>query len=116
MTTLIYFYGKHEMLKTENPIIFTFFGSKSYFSCFTFKNNKRVLFSASAKGREICVDASMCIIFWYFLLLCVRILIRSEGAEIATFIWYTIIGQHQHQQPTYQQPTHLQQNFVLRKP
>jgi hypothetical protein len=35
----------HEMLKTENPI--TCFEGESYFSCFIFTNNKRVLLSAS---------------------------------------------------------------------
>jgi hypothetical protein len=38
-------------------------------SCFTFTKNKRVLFSSFAKGWVICVDASTCIIFRYFMLL-----------------------------------------------
>jgi hypothetical protein len=51
MTTPIYFYGNHEMLKTENPIFFICFEDESYFSCTTFTNNKiGVLFSASAKA------------------------------------------------------------------
>jgi hypothetical protein len=29
MTTLIYFYGKHEKLQTENPIILTCFEDES---------------------------------------------------------------------------------------
>jgi hypothetical protein len=54
MTTYIYFYGKHKMLKTENPFIFTCFEDESYFSCLTFTNNKRVLFSASGKECDVC--------------------------------------------------------------
>jgi hypothetical protein len=89
---------KHEMLKTENPIIFTCFEDESYFFCFTFTNNKRVLFSASANGRVICVDASTSIIFRYFLLLCLRIFLFSHNkwkTDNATFIWCTVIEQHQ---------------------
>jgi hypothetical protein len=65
------------MLKTENSTIFTC-EDESYFFCFTFANNKRVLLSASAKGIEICVDSSTCIIFWYFMLLCMRIFLFSH--------------------------------------
>jgi hypothetical protein len=53
MTTQINFYGKHKMWKTENPIIFTCCENESYISCFTFANNKRVLFSALTKGLVI---------------------------------------------------------------
>jgi hypothetical protein len=38
-----------ENRKAENPIIFTCM-DESFFCYFTFTNNKRVLFSASAKG------------------------------------------------------------------
>jgi hypothetical protein len=75
------------MLKTENSIILTCFEDESYFSCFTFTNTNRILFSASAKGWVICVYASTCIIFRYFCL-CVceffYFLIRS-GEQIMLY-------------------------------
>jgi hypothetical protein len=62
------------------------------------------------------LNASTSIILLNFLLLFVRIfhfLLRSEGADNATFILYNHQPPPTHQQPTYQQPTHLQQNFTL---
>jgi hypothetical protein len=54
MTTEIYFYEKHEILKTENSIIFTCCEDESYFYCLTFTNNKRVLFLLCKKSNLCC--------------------------------------------------------------
>jgi hypothetical protein len=79
MTTYIYYYGKHEILKTENPI--------SYFSCFIFTNNERDWFSATAKGLVNCVDAPRALFFGIFCFCVCEFFyfpIRSEGADYAT--------------------------------
>jgi hypothetical protein len=87
MTTYIYFYGKHEMFKTVNPIIFTLQTTKKFCFLLLQKGEKFMLMFLRALFFGIfcyCVCE-----FFYFL-------IRSEGAFNAT-----------HQQPTYQRPIHI---------
>jgi hypothetical protein len=99
------------MLKTENPIIFTYFEDESYFSCLTFTNNKSVLFSASAKWWVICVDA--CIIFRYFLILCLRIFLLRDQIMQHLYGVQSSASTNKSLTNIPAQPTHLQQNFAL---
>jgi hypothetical protein len=79
------------------------------------KTTKEFCFLLLQKGEKFVLMLSRALFFGIFCF-CVWEFYFLIRADNATFIWYTIIGQHQHQQPTYQQPTHLQQTFVLRKP
>jgi hypothetical protein len=58
-------------------------------SCFTFTNNKRVLFSVSAKGWVICVDASTRALFFgiFCFCVCVRIFLFSYKKWRSSYVF-----------------------------